>query len=275
MDQRFIPYKKSTVAYRRSGRGGRVMLCFHGYGENAASFDFLSRYAGEEFLFLAIDLPFHGQTRWEEGLSIHPSDLSAIIQLLFEQESVPFHEPGFRYTLTGYSLGGRICLSLYQQQPAMVDKLLLLAPDGLKVNAWYWLATQTHIGNRFFAFTMKKPYWFFGVLKLMNRFGLINSSIFKFVNYYIGDPQVRKELYNRWTTLRYFKPDVKTIRKQIPEHKTAVRLLYGIHDRIIKAATGKKFITGIEQQSGLQEIHSGHMLLHEKHVKEILPALLH
>lgn len=275
MEQSFVTYKSFRVGYRRSGRGSRVLVCFHGYGENAASFDFLSRHAGDECLFLAIDLPFHGQTSWEKGLTLYPEDLASIIQLLFERESIPSHEPGFRYTLMGYSLGGRICLALYQLNPGVIDKLLLLAPDGLKVNFWYWLATQTTAGNRFFAFTMKKPHWFLGLLKGMNRLRLINSSIFKFVKYYIGDPQVRTDLYNRWTALRKFKPDLSLIKKQISAQKTQVRLLYGLHDRIIKASTGKKFISGLEPLSQLQEIHSGHMVLHEKHVKEILPALLH
>jgi hypothetical protein len=39
-------------------------------------------------------------------------------------------------------------------------------------------------------------------------------------------------------------------------------------------ARGKKFQKGIENYCLLKIIHSGHQVLHENHIKEILPALL-
>ena len=153
--------------------------------------------------------------------------------------------------------------------------MVLLAPDGLKVNFWYWLSTQTWPGNKFFAFTLKHPGWFFGFLKILNKLKLVNASIFKFVNYYIGDKEVRRLLYARWTTLRKLKPRLKKIKSLINNNKTSVRLVYGMHDRIILSSVGEKFRKGIEDHCTLSVIHSGHQVLHEKHVQEILPALLH
>jgi pimeloyl-ACP methyl ester carboxylesterase len=175
----------------------------------------------------------------------------------------------------GFSLGGRVALSLYEMMPGQVEKIILLAPDGLKLNFWYWLSTQTWIGNKLFALTMKKPQWFFGLLKALNKLRLVNSSIFKFVNHYIGDPEVRKLLYDRWTTLRKLKPDLAHIKSSIRNNKTPVRLVYGKHDRIILPVRGEKFRAGIDEFCSLSVIHSGHQVLHEKHVKEILPALLY
>jgi pimeloyl-ACP methyl ester carboxylesterase len=175
----------------------------------------------------------------------------------------------------GFSLGGRMALSLFQLIPDKIEKIILLAPDGLKVNFWYWLATQTKAGNRFFGFTMKKPGWFFGFLKVLSKLKLVNASIFKFVNYYIGDQEVRRLLYSRWTTLRKIRPNVKKIKLLIKENKTPVRLIYGKHDRIILPSVGEKFRKEIEDYCTLSIIHSGHQVLHEKHIEEILPALLH
>jgi hypothetical protein len=159
--------------------------------------------------------------------------------------------------------------------PSQIERLVLLAPDGLKVNFWYWLSTQTWAGNRVFSFTMKHPEWFFGFLKLLNKLKLVNASIFKFVNYYIGDKEVRRLLYARWTTLRKIKPNLKQIKSSIRGNKTKIRLIYGKHDRIILSSVGEKFKKGIEETCTIAVIHSGHQVLHEKHVQEILPALLH
>jgi pimeloyl-ACP methyl ester carboxylesterase len=268
MELHRLSYRNSTIGYYKFGSGPKSVVCFHGYGEEAAIFGFLAKYGGNEYTFYSVDLPFHGQTEWKDGLIFTPTDLQQIVeQIIGNQQS--------KLTLLGFSLGARIALSLYQTIPEKIEKIILLAPDGLKVNSWYWLATQTWLGNKFFALTMKKPGWFLGTLNLLNKVKLINASIFKFVNYYIGDAEVRRLLYARWTTLRKIKPDIQKIKNLISSTKTPVRLVYGKHDRIILSSGGEKFRKGIEEQCKLTVIHSGHQVLHEKHVEEILPALLH
>lgn len=258
------------MAYRCFGQGPVIALCFHGYGENAAGFEFLGKHAGGNYTFIAADLPFHGQTEWKEGLNFTGRDLEEVVTGILKQEEISNERP---LTLIGFSLGGRIALSLFQFYAYKIERLVLLAPDGLKVNRWYWLATQTFAGNKFFSFTMKHPGWFFGMLKMLNKLGLVNASIYKFVHHYIGDPEIRKMLYTRWTTLRKIKPGLNEIKKKILAENTAVRLLYGKHDRIILSSVGEKFRKGIEARCKLVVIHSGHQVLHEKHVNEILPAL--
>ena len=264
-------HQRSAVSYLRFGRGATPVVCFHGYGEEAENFTFLEKYAGNQFTFLALDLPFHGQTDWQDGLPISVVELLSIVQGILAENGFA---AGSRFLLTGFSLGGRICLSLYEKAPELVEKMVLMAPDGLKVNFWYWLATQTRAGNRFFRFTMRKPGWFFGLLKGLNKLGLVNASIFKFVKHYIGDKEVRRLLYIRWTALCKLKPHLPMIKKEIRQQQTPVRLLYGRHDRIILSSVGEKFRKGIEEQCSITILHSGHQVLHEKHVQEILPALL-
>ncbi len=268
MEPQLFKYRNSTIGYYRFGSGPKTVVCFHGYGEEAAIFDFLANYAGNQYTFHSIDLPFHGKTEWENGLTCTPTDLQQIVEQI-----IGTHNPSF--SLMGFSLGGRVALSLYQTIPQKIEKIILLAPDGLKINFWYWLATQTWMGNKFFAFTMRKPHWFFGLLSLLNKLKLLNASIFKFVKYYIGDAEVRRLLYTRWTTLRKIKPDLQKIKNLTRKNKTPVRLVYGKHDRIILSSVGEKFKKGIEEHCTLTVIHSGHQVLHEKHIEEILPALLH
>lgn len=274
MEQGHLHYRNSTIGYLRFGSGPKTAACFHGYGEDAASFSFLAKYAGNQYTFYSIDLPFHGKTEWKEGFTFAPADLVLILEEILNLDP---QQPGTRnqkLSLIGFSLGGRIALSLYQVMPERIEKLVMLAPDGLKMNFWYRLSTQTWLGNKFFAFTLKHPGWFFGFLKILNKLKLVNASIFKFVNYYIGDKEVRRLLYARWTTLRKLKPRLKKIKSLINNNNTSVRLVYGMHDRIILSSVGEKFRKGIEDHCTLTIIHSGHQVLHEKHVQEILPALL-
>ena len=272
MDHLSVTYKNSTISYYQFGSGPKPVICFHGYGEEATTFGFLEKYAGDLFSFYSIDLPFHGKTEWKEGFLFSQTDLRQITTAIISKNG---RQPASgKFSLLGFSLGGRVSLCLYQAIPGQIERMVLLAPDGLKVNSWYWLATQTWLGNKFFAFTMKKPAWFFGLLKGLNKLKLVNTSIFKFVNHYIGDPEVRRLLYTRWTALRKIKPGLSRIKNYTRENKTPVRLVYGKHDRIILSPVGERFKKGIEEQCTLKVIDSGHLVLHEKHAAEIVQSLL-
>jgi len=274
LQQQFLAYKSSQIAWYRFGNGDRIVLCFHGYGESGMAFSFLEQLAGKEYSFLAIDLPYHGNTQWLEKKAFEPADLLQVCSQLLSSGGFRPHNSEPTFSLLGFSLGGRMALQLYQVIPSQVERVVLLAPDGLKVNFWYWLSTQTIAGNRLFAFTMKKPSWFFGLLRLFNRLGWVNTSIFKFVNYYIGNGEVRRLLYARWHCLRHIKPRLKKIRNAVTENKTPVRLLYGRHDRIILPGPGYRFSKGIESSCHISIIESGHQVLHEKHGKAIADSLM-
>jgi len=252
------------------------VICFHGYGETASSFHFLEEFAMAEYHFFAVDLPFHGQTNWQEEESFTPADLLNIISLvknLHLSSSKEKKELDDQIILIGFSLGGRVCLSALEKAPKHFKKIILLAPDGLKMNPWYWLATQNRAGNKLFAFTMKRPGWFLKLLRKMKRTNRINQSIYKFVHFYLDDENVRQQLYQRWTGLRKIKPNISIIKKNIKEYKTPVQLIYGRYDRIILPVRGEKFCKGIEPLCKLKVIRSGHQVLDKTHAAEILQAL--
>jgi pimeloyl-ACP methyl ester carboxylesterase len=271
MQSLFLSYRSSSVHYTRIGEGSDVYFCFHGYGEQGQAFSFFENNAINNFSFYAIDLPFHGQTEWKDGFDFTPVDLQKIITIILETH-YPSAKPLF--SIVGFSMGSRVALSIYQVMSAQVKRMVLLAPDGLKVNGWYWLATRTWIGNRLFAFTMKHPGWFFILIKLFRKSKLINTGVYKFAYFYVGDQETRRLLYSRWMNLRKFSPGKKIIRSLIRNEKTPVNLVYGRYDRIIMPAAGEKFRKGIEAQCDLHIIASGHQVLQEKNWPAIMPLLL-
>lgn len=261
-----LPYKHSFVHYLKSGRGNSPLICFHGYGETADSFALLEPHLSETYTLISIDLPFHGQTRWNEGLNCDPGEMLDIVEKIGIQEGIPLAG----ITIAGYSMGGRVALSLVEIIPEKIERLILLAPDGLKMNAWYWLATQTWIGNRLFRFTMHHPAWFIDSLRLLNRINMVNQSIYKFAISYLEDKQMRADLYTRWTAMRAFKPSSKKIKALIMEHKIFVDLIYGKFDRMIRYERGEAFCKGIGSACRLTVLNAGHLLLHTRNLEPIL-----
>jgi pimeloyl-ACP methyl ester carboxylesterase len=270
MADHFIAFRTSRFHYSSWGTGTRILFAFHGYGESAASFGFLEAALGRDFTIIALDMPFHGQTEWKEKeLYLHPGDLAALLNEITTSLSGRDRD----WWLLGYSMGGRIALQLLELESGRVARLVLLAPDGLYVNPWYWLATRTVAGNRLFRWTMKRPAWIFLLLRTGNRLRLVNPSLFKFAVHYIDDIPVRQALYTRWTTMRGFRPRLGDIADRIRERKIPVVLLYGSHDRIIPSRRGGKFLKRIAPYGRLELLDSGHQVLQAKFTEVIANAL--
>src|SRR5215471_4700424 len=97
-----ILYKSSFIHLWLFGEGNRWLFCFHGFGEDGKSFEIFENVLGNDYTLAAIDLPFHGNTQWNEGLLFAPEDLLNIIGII--QESNSQINPQSKLSLLGFSL---------------------------------------------------------------------------------------------------------------------------------------------------------------------------
>jgi pimeloyl-ACP methyl ester carboxylesterase len=299
MSDHFILFQSSRVHYSRWGKGDRLLFAFHGYGESAASFGFLEETLGTDFTIVAIDLPFHGETEWRDGFYFSPTALLELLESIAAGlygsnretgstagfkggfSSTPHSQPGIHgpypegggWWFLGYSMGGRVALQLLELAPQMIRRLVLLAPDGLQMNPWYWLATQTRLGNRLFRWTMKRPGWLFLLLRTGHMLGIVNPSIFKFTEHYIDNIPVRENLYARWTTMRGFRPHPNETGACIRREGIPVHLIFGSYDRIIRWERGERFRQQNADHCTLTLLPAGHQLLQPKFLEIIVKAL--
>lgn len=267
MHSHYITYKSSTIHYRYSGDGPNVVLCFHGFGTFASTFDWLASHVPGH-IFIAFDLPFHGQTHWNEGAAFLPQDMLEII------DSCP-HATTLKFSLMGYSMGGRICLQLAQLIPDRINNIVLLAPDGLHLNPWYWFATQTTLGNRFFKTVMEEPRQFIQLLNKASSLHLLNKGVMKFVDRYLEDDAVRKQVYTVWTAFRKFKPDLNKLAQLINNHQIPMHLIYGRYDTIIPQGAGEKFFHRLHGRKKMDVLDTGHQILHVRNAQYIAEAFNH
>jgi pimeloyl-ACP methyl ester carboxylesterase len=268
MQEADLIYQNSSIHYRFSSGGPQLLICCHGYDESSISFAFLQKLL-QHFSFLCIDLPFHGDTQWKEERELTIADLNSIIdsirQLHFSNTDT--------VSLLGFSLGSRLTLAILQSAHFNVKRIVLLAPDGIRMNFWYWFATQTRVGNRVFRFSAEHPALIFGFLNAANKLRLINQSVYKFTKYYLQDKNSRTLLYKRWTGMRKIKPDLKQIKTIVKEKGLMVDLVYGEYDRIIKHERAQKFCRELGKNCKLHIIGCGHQVLHEKNAAFIVQLL--
>ena len=267
MNSNFITYKDSRIHYRYSGVGTRIVLCFHGFGTFARTFDWLAEHVPNH-VFIAFDLPFHGETKWENGELFLPADISNIINLC------P-HADQDKFALMGYSMGGRISLQLVEIIPERITNLVLLAPDGLHINPWYWFSTQTSMGNRFFKKVMQDPSGFITLLKRGENLKLLNKGVLKFIDRYMGDPHIRKQVYRVWTSFRKFKPNNNRVIRNINRHQIPVSLIYGKYDTIIPLSPGESFFHRLKSRKKIEVLETGHQILHIRNAAVIAEAFNH
>jgi pimeloyl-ACP methyl ester carboxylesterase len=252
-----ISFRSSELHYLRWGTGPDWLFCFHGYGEDSRSFLCLEKELAADYTVIALDLPFHGKTKWREGLLLEPADLMQLVNQL-RPTGQPFH-------LMGYSMGGRVALQLLQLLPDQIKSILLVAPDGLHKKIWQRLATHSLIGKRLFKQVMDEPKWLLGTLDLATRLGLYNPNLLRFVHYYLDESEAREMLYQRWTTMRKFKPNQKLLKQIIWKNRISVNLVFGRYDRVILTRYGKAFSKNSEGLIRLTELEAGHQLLREKY----------
>ncbi len=209
-----------------------------------------------------IDLPFHGETIWNETDAFMPSDLLNIIQRItnFSNQKI---------SLLGYSLGGRVALQLIELIPQEIAQVFLLAPDGLHKNFWYYLSTQTKFGNRLSRKAVDTPQAVFYMLRAAKKLKLMDENIINMAHYYLDDKFNRKLLYERWITMRKFRPDLSLVKKEIIKNKLDVRVIFGKYDYVILSKRSS-FLRKNNPTVKIKIIDAGHRLLEEKY----LPAIV-
>lgn len=249
--------------------GAKLLFCFHGYGRDSDTFSILERELGKSFTIIALDTPFHGKTTWKEDLIIDPNKIAEFIKEI--KISI---NPGLeKVSLMGFSMGGRIALYLTQIMPGEVERLLLLAPDGLKNDFWRWLISDTWAGKTLLASVVKRPRIAIKLIETAERLRVLHKSMGNYVRFYIEEEEYRMLVYHRYISMQRFKPSLPKLRKIVKSHNIQVRMLFGKFDRIISYHDGEDFRKGAEEKIKLSVVEAGHHLLSYMHTKTIAKLL--
>lgn len=269
MQSHYISYKNSTIHYRRFGNGPKLLFCFHGYGRESDTFYILERRLGHLFTIIAVDIPFHGRTEWKDELIFEPKYLQDILQ----QITAGLHKENSKFSLLGFSMGGRIALHLTQLMPQKIERLILLAPDGLHSNMWRYLASDTWLGNKLVNYTIHNAGWIEWILNKAEKRNIIHNNLADFVRYYLDNEEHRLMFYHKYISMRKFKPSLAKLKRLIRKYKIPVRMMFGRFDKVIPYAGGEKFREGLEEFASVKIIETGHHLLSEAHVDKIVQLI--
>lgn len=256
---KYITHNGLRLGYKQFGEGKKIVLAFHGFGQNASIFSFLTASAGTDYTLVSVSLFHHENSIFpQERIENEPlkkEEWQLLITELIKQFTTD------KVTLLGYSLGGKMCLTLAEIIPEKVEKMILVAPDGVKNNFWNHLASRTRWGKSIFKSIIDNPTFFLDSVRFLQRAGWVSLATKKFVMLNLEKKASRQRVYNVWLTFRLFKPNMNLIVNNCLEHSIAVEQFYGKKDPVISYKYGISFSKKLNQFNGLHILNKGHNLL--------------
>lgn len=254
---------KSKLHYRKIGSGSKVLLAFHGYGQSSSYYLPMEQALGHDYTIYAFDLFFHGGSRLhKDDMPLSKEFLKEIVEHFLEKYKIE------RFSVMGFSMGGKFALTLIEQMPERVEELYLIAPDGIKTSFWYNIATYPGWMQQLFKRTVIKPKAFFKFLQVLNKYNLAHKSLIRFAHYQMDSTAKRLRVYRSWIGFRELNFDIRQIVRLLNEHRIPVTMFLGEYDEIISPKRVKVFMDALDEGE-LVILKTGHSnLLHD--VAELL-----
>lgn len=217
----------NSVSYQRFGNGPAVLLAFHGFGQSSEVFGPLEKTLGQQFTIFAIDLFFHGNSEYTNKQLLTKSVWQHLISTFLQAHGID------RFSLMGFSLGGRFALATAEGFANQLDQLFLIAPDGITYTFWYRLATGSGLGRSLFRYALRHLPLLHTFGHALTRLGFLNRTIMRFAEISLGTSQQRALVYRSWTQFRLIQPNLNTVANILIDSNVRVHFFTGAFDRIV------------------------------------------
>ncbi len=262
MKENNIQTANSKHTYYTFGNGAEPLLAFHGFGQDGKEFQVFEKYLGDKFTIYAFDALHHGNSEYD-GEPLTENDLKELIDAFTKQHSIE------RFSLIGFSMGGKLVLKLIELFHQRLNKAILLSPDGLKVNPLYRFSTVTPAGRFLFRGFIKNPAPVSKTALLLKNMKILDPKIYNFMYSQIRTKELREKIYKVWITYQNINPDLDKIAALVNKNTFRFLLVFGKHDRVIHPKYGERFIEKLKDKNVFMLLNTGHQLISEK-VGEIL-----
>ncbi|MDQ3289852.1 MAG: alpha/beta hydrolase [Bacteroidota bacterium] len=253
----FVQIGRSRLHYRVYGTGEQVVLAFHGYGQDHSHFYNMAQ-ALPHIKIAAFDLFFHGQSvLHKKDTPLQKEFLAQLISKFLEEQQID------RFSLMAFSMGGKFALALLEAFPDKIDKVLLIAPDGISTSFWYNVATYPGWLQGLFKRTVIRPARFFKFIDWLDSTRLVDPGLTKFAAWQMNSTQKRLRVYKSWTGFRTLTFDIRKIVRLLNSREIKFTLFLGEYDQVISGQRLQVFARSIKNCQ-LIVLKTGHtFLLHD------------
>lgn len=261
--QEKFEYRGCSLAYLKAGTGSNYLLAFHGFGQNHAAFSLLASELALDETLISFDLFFHGNSYWPyEDDPLTKEFWSELLQQFVKQNNIG------NFSIIGYSLGAKLAFASLEAIPEKVKALYLIAPDGIRENFWYRVATHPLIAKSLFKSLIKKPDRFLTIIQLAQSMRMINSPVARFAKSQMDTDEKRERVYRAWMVFRKLNFNMNRVAEILNARAVSSWVLVGTADRIITPETVRP-LTRKVKKINIKLIATGHNNLIAESVKEL------
>lgn len=267
MKTKGVRYKDFLLEYKVFGKGKEYILAFHGMGRNADDYKIFEDSLGKKYTIIAINLFHHGGSEYPKDRifdnQLKKGEFVEHIEKLLSELGID------RFSLIGYSLGGRFVLTLVQYLHKRIDRVILIAPDGLKKSVYNRFTTRTSLGKSFVKWMVSYPEAFFDLIDSLHRYKLISTKGKKVIGIHFDSHERRLLMRNAISSFKYIEPNLRKITKNINNDHIELVMIFGKYDFIIPAKLGEHFLKNITSNKKMYIIKSSHNILTENASKAL------
>ncbi|BDD03323.1 hypothetical protein AUTU_08060 [Aureibacter tunicatorum] len=231
-----INFDNGKLHYESYSSGDKTLICFHGFGQTHTIFsNFEKKFPNHRII--AIDLPYHGKSHCFSNKCLKSYKGIEAFKTLFEKEKIKDFEA------LGFSIGAIPALYIFEHFQESCDKITLIAPEGIKKNFFFRLATTSKLGETIFKTVMHNPSIVTLPIKALRTVKMITNSTAKFVLQEVKDQAHRNKVFNTWICLSSLNPNLPYISKALETNVAkSMEIFLGEHDHIINPVAYEKSI---------------------------------
>ncbi len=248
------------LSYEILGNGTEPLLVFHGIGQTGKEcFSAFEHELGSHFKIYAFDLPFHGKSaslfqdgRWDRGDEpVSAGEWKEFISAFLGQHGIS------RFSVAGFSLGGRFALATLDLFFDKIEKAWLIAPDGVVDQPLYRLATGSRMMRGVFFSVMRRRKTLQRFVGMLKDLRLIHISLVRILNRLTASDEHAMLVFRSWVNFRKLKASDRFFQKDPYDFKNKVFLFLGKYDHLVKEHNVRPLLRKLDRRQVIW-LNSGH-----------------
>jgi pimeloyl-ACP methyl ester carboxylesterase len=217
---------KLNLHHQRIGKSDKILLAFHGMGQDFSCFQKFAQAFENQYTTYLFDLPFHGKSEVNEIVITKEIWQEYLTKFLQENQIKNF-------SIIAFSMGGRFALATLEAFPERIENALLLAPDGVTEDPFYYGATRFNFTRNIFKKVLKNNHKFHGFAGLLTHIGIVHESVLKFAKMMVDTPEKQKQLYQSWIGFRSLRFDNEKVAQLINNQEINIKIFIGKYDKLL------------------------------------------
>jgi pimeloyl-ACP methyl ester carboxylesterase len=244
------------------GHGPHALLAFHGFGQQGDIYRVFEEDLKEKYTVYSFDQFHHGLSRYppnkRKSAPFSPQNWRGLLQKFLETNGIS------TFSVMGYSLGGKTALATVEMFPDCIERIYLLAPDGVVESGWYRFVSRNRAGELMYKSMIRKPDFLFSLMKGMSRVGMVSEKEVKFATENLNTVQKRKLVYYTWRSYALLRPHLRTVKEIINARKIQAFIITGRYDTVLNPRIGDLFVANLHAGCRHISIPAGHDLIRQK-----------